>query len=162
MIDPAVRKLPVGAEVVPGAVHFRVWAPVRKKVDVVLHGEPGSFPLQPEPFGYFAGLVQSARVGSLYKYRLDDEGDYPDPASRFQPQGPDQWSQVVDPAQFAWTDHNWRGVTPAGQVIYEMHIGTFTREGTWTSAMRELPELAAAGITVLEIMPVAEFPGLFG
>ena len=162
MIDPAVRKLPVGAEVVPGAVHFRVWAPVRKKVEVVLHGEPGSFPLQPEPFGYFAGLVQSARVGSLYKYRLDDEGDYPDPASRFQPQGPDQWSQVVDPAQFAWTDHNWRGVAPAGQVIYEMHIGTFTREGTWLSAITELPHLAATGVSVLELMPVGEFPGRFG
>ena len=162
MIDPAVRKLPVGAEVVPGAVHFRVWAPVRKKVEVVLHGEPGSFPLQPEPFGYFAGLVQSARVGSLYKYRLDDEGDYPDPASRFQPQGPDQWSQVVDPAQFAWTDHNWHGVAPAGQVIYEMHIGTFTREGSWSSAITELPHLAATGVSVLELMPVGEFPGRFG
>jgi maltooligosyltrehalose trehalohydrolase len=146
----------------PGGVHFRVWAPARKKVEVELRGEPGRFPLQPEPCGYFAGLVQGARVGSLYKYRLDDEGEYPDPASRFQPQGPDEWSQVVDPAQFPWTDQDWRGIALHGQVIYEMHVGTFTREGTWQSAVTELPHLAATGVSVLGLMPVGEFPGRFG
>ena len=113
--------------------------------------------------GYFSGRVAAAGTGTRYRFRLDgSDALYPDPASRFQPDGPHGPSQVIDARRFRWTDGTWRGVTLAGQIIYEMHIGTFTREGTWTSAMRELPELAAAGITVLEIMPVAEFPGRFG
>src|SRR5437763_294570 len=83
---------------------------------------------------------------------------YPAPASRFQPDGPHGPSQVIDPGAFRWMDGGWRGVALEGQVIYEMHVGTFTREGTWDAAARELPELAAAGITVLEVMPVADFP----
>jgi maltooligosyltrehalose trehalohydrolase len=162
MVEVARRKLPVGAELMPGGVHFRVWAPLRKTVEVVLRGDPNSFPLQPEPSGYFCGLVQSARAQSLYKYRLDQEGQYPDPASRFQPEGPDHWSQVIDPYRFQWTDVGWRGITPRGQVIYEMHIGTFTREGIWEAALLELPNLVETGVTVLEIMPVAEFSGRFG
>ena len=87
---------------------------------------------------------------------------YPDPASRFQPQGPHGPSEVIDPSAFAWTDRGWRGVGVTGQVIYEMHVGTFTPEGTWEAAARELPELADLGVTVLEVMPVADFPGRFG
>jgi len=162
MAEVVGRRLPVGAEVVPGGVHFRVWAPLRKTVEVVLHGDPNSFPLQSEPSGYFSGLVQSARAQSLYKYRLDQQEEYPDPASRFQPPGSDHWSQVIDPAGFQWTDGNWHGITPPGQVIYELHIGTFTREGTWEAALPELPYLVETGVSVLEIMPVAEFPGRFG
>lgn len=164
------RRLPVGAEVLPGGgVHFRVWAPRRRKVEVVLEGGPGygggplAVELTPEGAGYFSGETREARAGTLYRYRLDDGGDlYPDPASRFQPEGPHGPSQVVDPAGFRWTDQGWRGLPLEGQVIYEMHLGTFTREGTWESACRELPELASTGVTVLEVMPVAEFPGRFG
>src|SRR6185436_12684928 len=83
-------------------------------------------------------------------------------ASRFQPDGPHGESEVVDPAAFPWTDGAWRGVALAGQVIYEMHVGTFTAEGTWAAAMRELPALRHLGVTVLEMMPVAEFSGRFG
>ena len=100
--------------------------------------------------------------GSRYKYRLDGGETCPDPASRFQPEGPHGWSAVVDGAAFPWTDQNWRGVALPHQVIYEMHIGTFTRQGTWSSAQAELPHLAETGVTVLEVMPVAEFPGRFG
>jgi maltooligosyltrehalose trehalohydrolase len=162
MVQVVGRKLPVGAEVVPGGVHFRVWAPLRKTVEVVFRGDPAGFPLQPEPSGYFSGLVQGASTKSLYKYRLDQQGEYPDPASRFQNQGPDHWSQVIDPVEFQWTDESWPGITPRRQVIYEMHIGTFTREGVWEAALLELPHLVKTGVTVLEIMPVAEFPGRFG
>ena len=115
MVEAIERKLPVGAEVVPGGVHFRVWAPLRKAVEVVFCGDPASFQLQPEPSGYFSGLVQGARAKSLYKYRLDQQGEYPDPASRFQTQGPDYWSQVIDPAEFQWTDESWRGLTQRGR-----------------------------------------------
>jgi maltooligosyltrehalose trehalohydrolase len=146
-----------------GRTHFRVWAPRRHAVGVVLEGPTeGKTSLAAEEQGYFAGFGD-APPGTRYRFRLDGETTlYPDPASRFQPEGPHGPSQVVDPSAFSWTDQGWRGVRLPGQVIYEMHIGTFTREGTWEAAMRELPELAAAGITVLEIMPLADFAGRFG
>jgi maltooligosyltrehalose trehalohydrolase len=86
----------------------------------------------------------------------------PDPASRCQPDGPHGSSEVIDPAGFAWSDRDWRGVPPRRLVIYEMHVGSFTPEGSWAAAMAHLPELAALGITCIEMMPVAEFPGRFG
>ena len=156
------RRLPVGAEpCADGGAHFRVWAPHARTVEVVT--EPGAaVELEPEGSGYFAGRVAGAAAGARYRYRLDHQVMLADPASRFQPEGVHGVSEVVDPATFAWTDAGWRGVGPTGQVIYELHVGTFTREGTWAAAARELPELAAAGMTVLELMPVAEFPGRFG
>jgi maltooligosyltrehalose trehalohydrolase len=119
--------------------------------------------LEPEGDGYFSGLVAEAGAGTLYRYRLDDEPElYADPASRFQPEGPHGPSQVIDPDAFQWHDHHWSGVPLEGQVLYEMHLGTFTTEGTWEAASRELPALAELGVTVLEIMPIADFPGRFG
>jgi maltooligosyltrehalose trehalohydrolase len=126
--------------------------------------EPGGeFDLRSEPGGYFAGPVAAAHTGTVYRFRLDDNQRlHPDPASRFQPDGPHGPSQVIDPAAFSWSDGAWRGPTREGQVIYEMHVGTFTREGTWEAAARELPELANLGVTMVEMMPVADFPGRFG
>jgi maltooligosyltrehalose trehalohydrolase len=166
------RRLPVGAEVLAdGGVHFRVWAPKRKQVEVVIEGGPGfaggkaAFELKPEAggaAGYFSGTLAAARAGTLYRLRLDGGDAFPDPASRFQPEGPHGASQVVDPDAFKWTDGEWPGVKIEGQVVYEMHVGTFTREGTWAAAMRELPELARLGVTLVEMMPIADFPGRFG
>ncbi len=159
------RRLPVGAEVLPqGGAHFRVWAPKRRKVAVVLEGEPRQeFSLDAEDGGYFAGAVAAARADTLYRFRLDDNDNlHPDPAARFQPDGPHGPSQVVDPSAFRWTDQGWRGAGREGQVLYEMHVGTFTKEGTWAAAARELPALADLGVTVVEVMPVAEFAGRFG
>lgn len=167
---PPARRLPIGAEVVPGGgVHFRVWAPRSEAVSAQLGRAGGRFSaagawrvaLEPEGGGYFSGTAPEAAPGLLYQFQLD-HGAFPDPASRFQPQGPHGPSQIVDPAGFAWTDARWPGVAREGQVIYEMHIGTFTRDGTWAAAMEQLPELARLGITVIELMPVAEFPGRFG
>jgi maltooligosyltrehalose trehalohydrolase len=159
------RRHPVGAEVRPGGVHFRVWAPRRKSVEVVFEQSGGRnriVPLSPEPGGYYSSLVPEAAAGALYRFRLDSGDSFPDPASRFQPQGPHGPSEVIDAASFSWTDQRWRGLSLRGQVIYEMHIGTFTREGTFEAARRELPELAGLGITAVEVMPVADFPGRFG
>lgn len=114
-----------------------------------------------EPGGYFSVLVPQAAAGSLYKIRLE-QGPYPDPASRFQPQGPHGPSEVIAVDRFVWTDHAWRGRPPQELVIYEMHVGTFTPEGTWQAAQEQLAELARLGITALEVMPIAEFPGNFG
>lgn len=159
------RRLPVGAEVSPGGVHFRVWAPRARCVEVVLEADRGSprvATLAPGPDGYHEGLVDGARDGHRYRYRLDRGDAWPDPASRYQPEGPHGPSEIVDPSQFRWTDDAWGGPGERGRVIYEMHVGTFTREGTWAAAARELPFLADLGITVVEMMPVNEFDGRFG
>jgi maltooligosyltrehalose trehalohydrolase len=163
------RRLPIGAEVMTrGGVHFRVWAPKRKTVEVLVEGnlqgdgvEPYGVTLSPEEGGYFSGFAQGVKPGYLYRYRLDGGGAFPDPASRFQPTGPHGHSCVIDTA-FHWSDSRWSGLNAEGNVIYEMHVGTFTREGTWRGAARELPALADLGVTVVEVMPVAEFPGRFG
>jgi maltooligosyltrehalose trehalohydrolase len=161
------RRVPVGAEVLPdGAVHFRVWAAQRRRVEVLLEaGGPGegvAVALEAEGGGYFSGRVTAARPGSRYRYSLDGEGAFPDPASRFQPDGPPGPSQVIDPRGYVWGDQGWKGLTLPGQVLYEMHLGTFTSEGTWQAATAHLGELADTGITVVEVMPVADFPGRFG
>jgi maltooligosyltrehalose trehalohydrolase len=160
------RRLSMGAELASGGVHFRVFAPKRKHVEVVIEssGAPSrTLMLTRSDDGHFAGLCDGVRAGSLYRLRLDGDAKlFPDPASRFQPDGPHGPSQVVDPSSFTWTDEAWPGVKLRGQVVYEMHIGTFTKEGTFASAMRELEELRDAGITLIEMMPVAEFPGRFG
>jgi maltooligosyltrehalose trehalohydrolase len=163
----SARRYPVGAELASGGgVHFRVWAPRRQSVEVILN--PGHerqqavAKLHRESSGYHSGMVRKAVAGDLYRFRLDGADSFPDPISRFQPQGPHGPSEVIDPSQFAWTDQAWRGLTLEGQVIYEMHIGTFTREGTFEAARRELAELARVGITAVEVMPVADFPGRFG
>lgn len=171
------RRFPIGAEiVVPGRTHFRLWAPNARNVDVAIEHEglgasasvplpatgPVFYPLESEGDGYFSGEAPVG-AGALYRFRLDGSRElFPDLASRFQPRGPHGPSQVVDPVSFRWTDRCWRGVKIEGQVLYEMHVGTFTRGGTWAAAARELPELADLGITVLEIMPVGDFPGKFG
>jgi maltooligosyltrehalose trehalohydrolase len=160
------RRLPIGAEPLQnGGTHFRVWAPKSASVKVLLETDSKSSPAQielaAEPNGYFSGAAKEAMPGMLYRYQLES-GAFPDPASRFQPQGTHGPSQIVDPGTFHWTDENWSGVKRSGQVIYEMHIGTFTKAGTWAAARAELDELAALGVTVIEVMPVAEFPGRFG
>ena len=161
------RRYPIGAEVVPGrGTHFRVWAPKSRKVRVEFgEGELSrsgrTAELTAESDGYHAGWVDAARPGMRYRLKLDS-GSFPDPASRFQPEGPHGPSEIVDPAQFRWHDQSWSGLKRQGQVIYELHIGTFTAAGTWEAAQQELPHLADLGITTIEVMPVAEFPGRFG
>ena len=149
--------MPVGG----GGVHFRLWAPLRTSVHVLLGDERIALEAEEEN-GYFSGMAAQARPGMTYRYVLDGGDAFPDPASRYQPEGPHGPSQVIDPTEFNWTDPQWTGVELAGQAIYEIHVGTFTREGTWASATRELRHLAETGITVIELMPVADFSGEFG
>ena len=159
----SVRRLPIGAEPQPeGGVHFRVWAPLCRELALEIEGlEPAA--LQFDGDGYFSLWSMPARAGMLYRFRLD-RGDaaLPDPASRFQPDGPHGPSEIVDPDDFRWTDGAWSGRAREQLVIYEMHLGTFTPNGSWDAALRELPALAELGITCVELMPVAEFPGRFG
>ena len=151
-------RLALGAESCAEGVRFRVWAPKRHRVEVLI--ENGlAVSLSPEAGGYFSGLVPEAAAGTLYRYRLDGESRFPDPCARFQPEGPHGPSMVVDPAAYKWHDEDWLGITMAGQIIYELHVGTFTQEGTFAAAARELEKLKQLGVTVIEVMPVAEFPG---
>jgi maltooligosyltrehalose trehalohydrolase len=159
--------MPIGAEVSPtGGVDFRVWAPAKTSVSVVLFGDGAtdvrSVTALERDGEYFSGVVSDARVGSKYKFRLDDRDEFPDPASRFQPDGPHGPSEVVDPLDVVWTDASWHGPTRVAPVLYELHIGTFTTEGTWRAATEKLPELAELGVTMVEVMPVAEFAGRYG
>jgi maltooligosyltrehalose trehalohydrolase len=155
------RRRPIGAEYVgEGRTHFRVWAPASNAVSVV-SGDLAAA-LAAEGDGYFSGEANLS-PGARYQFQLTS-GDrpYPDPASRFQPDGPHGASEIVDATRFPWTDAAWRGARIEGQVVYELHVGTFTPEGTWAAATRELAELARLGITMIEVMPIAEFDGRFG
>ncbi|HEX3704539.1 MAG TPA: malto-oligosyltrehalose trehalohydrolase [Vicinamibacterales bacterium] len=156
------RMRPIGADYIgDGLTSFRVWAPNAASVELVVECGP-TLALQAEDAGYFSRTAP-VPVGARYRFRLDGSDTlYPDPASRFQPDGPHGASVVVDPNTFPWTDGEWRGRALEGQVIYEMHVGTFTRAGTWAAAMRELPELARLGVTTIELMPIAEFEGRRG
>jgi maltooligosyltrehalose trehalohydrolase len=163
------RRLPIGAEpIAGGGVHFRVGAPKHRAVAVVLEagpGAPGEVTLTADGDGYFAGTATSAAPGTRYRFRLGGtDGDLlPDPASRYQPEGPRGPSEVIDASAFRWTDQAWRGAESIeGHVLYELHIGTFTPEGTWAAAEQQLPYLAGLGVTALEVMPLAEFAGNFG
>ena len=163
------RRYPIGAELIgANETHFRVWAPKAQRVDLVLEDSAEKnanrtfHPLAYEDGGYFSGIAHAA-AGSLYRFRVNNAVHFhPDPASRFQPHGPHGPSQVVDPTRFQWTDSEWPGVKLKGQIIYEIHIGTFTPEGTWRSAAEQLAELKRIGMSVIEVMPIADFPGTFG
>lgn len=163
MPNPAPsRPLPdLGATVTPAGVAFRVWAPAARRVEVVI--EQGatqvSHRLTPAAEGYHAGLVADAGAGARYRFLVDGAGPFPDPCARFQPEGPHGPSHVVDPAAFAWTDAAWPGRRADGLVIYELHVGAFTTDGTFDAIIPELPRLVALGVTAIELMPVAEFPG---
>ncbi|MCC6174584.1 MAG: malto-oligosyltrehalose trehalohydrolase [Chloroflexi bacterium] len=154
-------RLDLGATVVEGGARFRVWAPNARRVEVEIarDGTPLRVALGSERDGYFAATVASARAGDRYRYHLDGGQGFPDPASRCQPAGPHGPSQVVDPSAYRWQDQGWPGVGPDGLVIYELHVGTSTPEGTFEALIPSLSELKALGVTALEVMPVAEFPG---
>ena len=119
--------------------------------------------LSAEGNGYFSGSATGLGGGGRYRFRLDDQEKlYPDPASRFQPEGPCGPSEVIEPRAFVWKDDDWRGVSPRGQVIYELHVGTFTAEGTYAAAAERLESLSELGVTLIELMPLADAPGRFG
>ncbi|HEV7732764.1 MAG TPA: malto-oligosyltrehalose trehalohydrolase [Candidatus Binatia bacterium] len=163
-MNAPARRLPLGAEVGADGVHFRVWAPACRTIEVCdPDRDDVRVRLAPDGDGWFAGASSHFHAGSRYALRLNgDPALRPDPASRFQPDGPHGPSVVVDPSSFAWTDVAWRGVETRGQVVYELHVGTFTPEGTYAALAEHLPYLRDLGVTIIELMPIAEFPGRFG
>lgn len=160
------RRLPVGVEVVDHnsgvpTVHARVWAPKCSSVELVTD-DGKTFALSADGNGYFAGECSGVGVGDRYRFKVDGGDAYPDPASRFQPEGPHGSSQVVDASQYEWGDGAWKGIDVDRQIIYELHVGTFTKAGTFAAAIERLPDLVDIGVTTIEIMPLADFAGRFG
>lgn len=154
--NPSLGAIPLS----DGRTRFRVWAPRAKNVALQLDGPPLKLlPMSRTSRGYFEIAVANVPPGSRYWYQLDDERVRPDPASRWQPEGVHGPSAVVDLSTFSWSSRFWR--TPAFEqyVIYELHVGTFTADGTFDSAIVELDRLCQLGITAIELMPVSEFPG---
>jgi maltooligosyltrehalose trehalohydrolase len=156
----AIRRL--GAVPAADSVTFTVWAPEQQSLRLVIDGR-GEWDLERDGEGYFSLQVADARAGDRYWFRMDNGALRADPATRFQPDGPLSASMVADSQTYRWRDSGWPGITaPHRQVLYELHVGTFTTEGTWDAAAAELPALASLGVTTLEIMPIAEFDGAFG
>lgn len=142
-----------------GRCRFCVWAPNAHQVEVHLYSpEDRLLPMHRDQRGYFHLFADNVRPGALYKYRLDGRHEFPDPASRFQPRGVHQPSQVVDP-HFDWTDSHWHGIPLEDHIFYELHVGTFTPEGTFEAIIDRLDMFKDLGVTAIELMPVAQFPG---
>ena len=158
------RRCAVGADVQPdGSTHFRVWAPEPRHITLRIEdgGQRGrDVIVEPEEHGYYSALVDDVGAGTRYRYVLDGD-PLPDPASRYQPEGPFGPSEVIDHTTFRW-EYPPRGAELAGQVMYELHVGTFTHGGTWRSAVEKFPLLVDSGITTIEVMPIGDFPGRFG
>ncbi|MGE5792442.1 MAG: malto-oligosyltrehalose trehalohydrolase [Bacteroidota bacterium] len=144
-----------------GATRFRLWAPGARRVDLALAHDRAraAVPLAAVEGGWFEATVPDAPAGARYAFRVDDGRSVPDPASRCNPDDVHAPSMVVDPRAFDWPDDGWRGRPWEEAVIYELHVGAFTPAGTFAAAIARLDDLAALGVTALELMPVADFPG---
>jgi maltooligosyltrehalose trehalohydrolase len=152
--------LDLGADVTYQGVRFKVWAPRASCVLLRVVGEPDDIPMSQEPKGYFSAFWVNGKVGARYYYLLNGDQARPDPVSRFQPEGVHGPSEVVDPGQFKWKDQDWKGIPLEEMILYEIHAGTFTPEGTLEAVISSLDYLRNdIGITTLELMPVAQFPG---
>ncbi|MBC5772655.1 malto-oligosyltrehalose trehalohydrolase [Pontibacter sp. KCTC 32443] len=138
---------------------FTFWAPDAEQAEVVLHvNSKQTIPLQREAFGYWVGLAEDAKPGTRYTFKLDNDKEFPDPASQSQPDGVHEASEVISHT-YNWTDQNWKNLPLEEYIIYELHVGTFSEEGTFEGIINKLPELKDLGITAIELMPIAQFPG---
>jgi maltooligosyltrehalose trehalohydrolase len=143
-----------------GRTQFRVWAPTASSLNLKILGPPARYiSLEALEHGYYGAIVSDAGPGTSYLLCVNNQTERPDPASRYQPFGAHKPSQVVDPRSFSWHDANWSGLDLAHYVLYELHVGTYTAEGTFDAILPHLDQIRTLGITALELMPVAQFPG---
>ena len=155
--------MPFGAEARnDGTTRFRLWAPAARSVELWLPDLQRGFAMPRDAAGWAEWVTRDAPPGSRYSFRIDGELLVPDPASRFQPDDVHGPSEVVDPSAYAWSDAEWHGIAPERLVFYELHVGTFTPKGTFEALAERLDHLAALGVTAVELMPVADFPGRWG
>jgi maltooligosyltrehalose trehalohydrolase len=161
----SMHPMPFGAQLTEsGAVRFRLWAPKARQVELVLTGPsaPQSAALQSLGEGWFGLETHAAHAGSLYRYRIDGGPEVPDPAARFNPQGVHGPSEVIDPGVYVWDDATWRTPSWHTAVIYELHVGTFDPAGSYAAIIPRLAQLVRLGVTAIELMPLAAFPGQRG
>lgn len=163
---PLLRRryfMPFGAQVLEGGrIRFRLWAPMANRVDVLLEESDGgavTLPMDAGEAGWYELTTDRTRVGDLYRYQIDGSAKVPDPASRFNPQGVHGPSQVLEPGQFVWNDRNWRGLPWEEAVIYQLHVGAFTPEGTFSAIKERLDYLVELGVTAIQLLPVGAFAG---
>jgi malto-oligosyltrehalose trehalohydrolase len=150
--------MPFGAEVLPaGGVRFSLWAPAVREVQLSI--DNAFFPMESAGDGWFERVHDQAKPGSRYSYRIDGRHEVPDPASRFQPKDAEGPSEVIDPAAFDWQDEGWQGRPWPEAVIYELHVGTFTSQGTFSAVASKFDHLKSLGVTAVELMPLADFCG---
>ena len=156
----AIHTMPFGAELRPdGAVRFRLWAPGEQRVRLALEGRSETLPMTALSDGWHELATKEAIAGTQYSFELTNSMRVPDPASRYQPRDVHGPSEVIDPGAYQWRDGSWRGRPWHEAVLYEMHIGAFTPEGTFQAAIGRLDHLVELGVTALELMPLADFPG---
>ncbi|MGA8025848.1 MAG: malto-oligosyltrehalose trehalohydrolase [Bryobacteraceae bacterium] len=152
--------MPFGSELIKDAgVRFWFWAPAHENISLFIEGEAEPLGMSATGEGWHALTSHRAKVGSRYCFVLPDGSRVPDPASRFQPEDVHGPSEVIDPAAYCWEDEHWKGRPWTEAVIYELHVGAFTPDGTFRGAIAKLDHLVELGITAIEIMPVADFPG---
>ena len=158
--------MPFGAQLTDdGQVRFRLWAPGARRVDLSLDDGTGvmqMLPMARDDAGFFEIITDKARAGSLYRYRINGENEVPDPASRLNPQDVHGPSQVIDPTEFEWSDDDWISRPWHEAIVYELHVGTFSPESTFAGVQARLDHLVELGVTVIELMPIADFPGKRG
>src|SRR5688572_15453432 len=155
-----IRTEPVGAHYLGGAeASFAVWAPKARSVSVhLLSPVDRILPLAPADGGYFVSRIDGVERRARYRFRLNNADEFPDPASRYQPEGVHGPSELVG-REFRWTDQKWRGISLRDTVLYEIHVGTFTPAGTFDGVIEQLPYLKDLGVRAIEIMPIGQFPG---
>ena len=152
--------LNLGASLSEEGVRFRVWAPKASSVSLVIIGEKDPYPMKAEDRGYFSTFIQGLEPGRRYIYLLNEDQPRPDPVSRYQPEGVHGPSEVIDPSEFEWGDRDWKGIPLEKMIIYEIHTGTFTQEGTFEAIIPFLDYLKnELVVTTIELMPVSQFPG---
>ncbi|MGR8932553.1 MAG: malto-oligosyltrehalose trehalohydrolase [Gammaproteobacteria bacterium] len=164
MCKTRIHAIPFGSSVLShNHVRFRLWAPSAECVDLCIKANNHCFyyPMRAIADGWFELVQPNAPSGTLYRYRIDKQIEVPDPAARYQPEDVHGFSQVVDPSEWAWKDTDWRGRSWEEAVIYELHVGSFTKEGTFSAVSKKLDFLRDLGITAIELMPIADFPGRF-
>jgi malto-oligosyltrehalose trehalohydrolase len=155
-----VHEMPFGAHMqADGKVRFRLWAPGQRQVSLVLEADGKTLPMTPLKKGWHEAITNRAAAGGRYRFKLEDGLQVPDPASRYQPDDVHGPSEVIDPRGYRWSHGDWRGRPWEASVIYELHVGTFSEQGTFRAAIEKLDYLVDLGITVIELMPIADFPG---
>ncbi len=149
----------IGSEYIGDDItRFVVWAPFKEEVQVVLKDREDVI-LKKNAHGYWEGEIAGVSPGSLYKYKLDGEQEFPDPASRSQPEGVHSWSKVIASNDYNWGDASWKGLPLSDMIIYELHMGTFTPQGTFEAVIDKLDHFLELGVNTLEILPISQFPG---